>query len=106
MLETDDDGGCIGFTQEMPTVFGDGPTIAACAKDTLESTTESICVMLEHGDTPPAPAREGKRDQQVNVRLSVEEKARLEAIASREGFRSISDYIRNAALNPDGRHAG
>ncbi|KAA0212955.1 MAG: ribbon-helix-helix protein, CopG family [Cyanobacteria bacterium CYA] len=55
--------------------------------------------MLELGQQPPAPAREGKRDQQVNIRLTSEEKMRLEEASRREGFRSLSDFLRASGLN-------
>lgn len=82
----------------MPTVMSDGKTVTACVKSVLEATTLAIAAMLESGERPPAPAREGKRDQQVNIRLTAEEKLALESIAAREGFRSVSDFIRTASL--------
>lgn len=98
VAEADDDVGFIGFTVEMPTVMGGGKTMAACHRDTLEATAFSIGVMLEAGQTPPAPAREGKRDQQINIRLTADERLRLESLAAREGYRSVSDYVRSVAL--------
>jgi uncharacterized protein (DUF1778 family) len=49
----------------------------------------------------PSDAK-GRRDQQVNLRLTAEERLRLDAAASREGYRSLSDYVRAAALNRAG----
>lgn len=98
ILEADEDVGYIGCTVEMPSVMGGGKSIAACYKDTLEATAFSIGVMLEAGQTPPAPAREGKRDQQINIRLTADERLRLESLAARDGFRSVSDYVRSVAL--------
>lgn len=40
----------------------------------------------------------GKRTQQVNVRLTPEEKVILEGTARRKGFEGLSDFIRAAAL--------
>ena len=54
--------------------------------------------MLEEGQKPPRPAREGKRTQQVNVRLTAEEKAMLEGTAKRNGFHGLSDFLRAAAI--------
>jgi hypothetical protein len=54
--------------------------------------------MLEKGQTPPAPAREGHRSMQVNVRLTPEEKAVLESKAKAKGFRGLSDFIRASVL--------
>lgn len=79
--------------------MGDGPDIASCAKAVLEAAVAGIASMLEAGETPPRPAKEGKRDQQVNIRLTTEERLALESAASRAGFRSVSDYVRSAALD-------
>jgi hypothetical protein len=78
--------------------MSDGPTLPRCARSTLDATALAVATMLEAGDTPPPPAREGKRDQQINIRLSAEEKLALEGIAAREGFRSLSDFVRTVAL--------
>jgi predicted RNase H-like HicB family nuclease len=98
VIESDPSVGYVGSTIEMPLVMGDGRNIQACAKAVLEATTAAIATLLETGERPPAPARELRRDQQVNIRLSAEEKVRLEATAQREGYRSMSDYVRAAAL--------
>lgn len=91
--------GYIGRTVEMPFVMADGQTIEACAEEVFEATSGAIATLLEVGERPPTPAYEGKRDQQVNIRLSAEEKLRLEEAARREGFRSLSDYLRTSGLN-------
>lgn len=54
--------------------------------------------MLEMGEKPPAPASEALRGVQLNIRLTYEEKLLLEAAARRDGFRSVSDFVRAAAL--------
>jgi len=79
--------------------MGDGKTIARCAAMVLEAATLVVASMLEKGEKPPTPAREGKRDQQINIRLTAEEKLRLEEAARREGFRSLSDFLRSSGLN-------
>jgi len=51
-----------------------------------------VAAMIEAGEVPPPPASQGKRTEQVNVRLSAEEKLVLEASARRHGhagWRSI-----------------
>lgn len=103
LITTDPDLGYFGRTVEMPMVMADGKTLAACAKQVLEATTLTIASVLEDGESPPRPASEGKRDQQVNLRLTGLEKLELEAAANREGYRSVSDFIRSAAL---GRASG
>lgn len=83
---------------ELPNTFGDGPTVQECVADTREALAASVAYLLEQGETPPAPAREGVRTEQVNVRLTAEEKLQLETSARAKGFKGISDYLRAAAL--------
>lgn len=94
--------GYVGRTVEMPLVMADGSTLAAAAEATLEATSLAVASMLEDGHQPPAPSSEGKRNRQVNVRLTAEEKFRLEEAARREGFRSLSDFLRSAAIGRAG----
>jgi predicted RNase H-like HicB family nuclease len=98
VIERAEQGGFFGSTVEMPFAFGEGKTIEACAADILEATALSIAVTLESGERPPTPSREATRNQQVNIRISAEEKMQLEAIAQRDGYRSLSDLVRAAAL--------
>ena len=105
MIAADPDVGYLGRTVELPMVMADGPDIARCAAAVLEATTAALAAMIEAGDTPPSPAREGRRDQQVNIRLTAEEKLSLESLAAREGFRGVSDYVRSKAL-PNSRADG
>lgn len=82
---------------ELPTVMSDGKTPAACVKNTREALALTVATLLEDGEAVPPAAKQNVRDQQVNIRLSVAEKAKLEAAASR-GFRGLSDFVRDAAL--------
>ena len=93
-----EDGDWYGHGLEMPTVMGDGKTVQAAVKDTREALIAVVAYTLEQGQTPPAPAREGNRSVQVNVRLTPEEKAILETKAKAKGFRGLSDFIRATAL--------
>lgn len=92
------EGNWYGRGLEMPHVFGDGASPAACIEKTREALTAAVAYLLEQGRTPPAPAKERKRTAQVNVRLTAEEKAILESTARRKGFEGLSDYLRAAAL--------
>ncbi len=87
-----------GYGLEMPTVFGDGRTVQAAVADTREALVTAVAYMLEKGEAPPAPAREGNRSVQVNVRLTPEEKVVLESRSKARGFRGLSDYIRASVL--------
>jgi predicted RNase H-like HicB family nuclease len=93
-----EDGDWFGHGLEMPTVFADARTVQAAVRDTREALVTAAAYMLEKGRTPPAPAREGNRSVQVNVRLTPEEKAVLESRAKAKGFRGLSDFIRTSVL--------
>ena len=94
-----EEGHWYGRSLELPRVFGDGKTADQCIKDTQEALCGAVACMLEQGQKPPVPAREGTRTQQVNVRLTADEKAVLETTARRKGFKGLSDFLRAAALD-------
>jgi len=93
-----EDGVWYGYGLEMPTVFGDGCTVQAAVADTREALVTAVAYLMEKGRSPPAPAREGHRSVQVNVRLTPEEKAVLESKAKARGFRGLSDFIRTSVM--------
>lgn len=98
-----EDGRWFGRGLELPNVFGDGSTSAKCIAATCEALVAAVATMLEASRTPPLPANRGMRSQQVNVRLTVEEKVRLETAAQQSGCRGLSDFIRTGALAAAGR---
>ncbi|MDP6542114.1 MAG: hypothetical protein QGF07_04935, partial [Phycisphaerales bacterium] len=55
-------------------------------------------MLLENGETPPLPCNQ-TRSEQLNIRISPLEKLRLESATAQGGFRSISDYVRFAAVS-------
>jgi len=99
ILERDDRLGFIGSAVELPTVFADAKTPERCYRATQDALTVAVATMLECGQRPPQPASAKKRNEQVNVRLTSEEKILLSNAASNLGFKGISDFLRNAALN-------
>jgi len=98
ILEQQADG-WYGRGLELPQVMADGPTPAACIRNVREALTGAVALLLEQGQTPPAPARMGKRTCQMNIRLLAEERARLEAAAKRLGFSTMAEFVRTAALD-------
>jgi hypothetical protein len=52
-----------------------------CVADTREAFVGVVAYLIEQGQRPPAPAQAGTRSEQVNVRLTAEEKLLLEAAA-------------------------
>jgi predicted RNase H-like HicB family nuclease len=93
-----EDGEWFGRGLEMPNVFGDGPTAEACVENTREALTAAVAYLLETKQRVPAAAAVGRRNEQVNVRLTAEEKLLLEASAKKKGFSGLSDFIRAAAV--------
>lgn len=93
-----EDGQWYGKGVEIPTAFGDGKTPNECIKNTKEAFIAAIAYLLETAQPVPLPASEGKRTEQVNIRLTAEEKAILSASAKSKGYRGIGDYIRASAL--------
>jgi len=93
-----EDGEWYGHALEYPEAMGDGKTVEACVRATRQALTVAVATLLEAGQSPPAPAREGHRSAQVNVRLTPEEKAVLESRAKAKGFRGLSDFIRTVIL--------
>ncbi|MEM9753761.1 MAG: type II toxin-antitoxin system HicB family antitoxin [Planctomycetota bacterium] len=91
-----------GRTLELPLVMADGQSPEACLRETLEATTVAVASLLEDGERPPQAVSEQKRTAQLNVRLTADEKLRLEEAARSAGFRGVSEFVRTAALNQAG----
>jgi len=99
ILERSERLGFIGSSVELPTVFADAKTPEKCYSATKEALTAAVATMIECGQRPPQPASARKRDVQVNVRLTSEEKLLLANAAVNLGFEGISDFIRKTALS-------
>jgi len=93
-----EEGEWVGHALEYPEAIGVGKTVQKCMEETRKSLLAGVGSMLEDGDTPPVPARQNVRSEQVNLRLTPEEKAVLESRSRTKGFRGIADYVRAAAL--------
>ena len=96
-----EDGEYFGRGLEMPFVMGDGKTPDACVTATREALVVAVATSLEGGKIPPTPASENKRTEQINVRVTQEEKLLLEQAARTHGFRGIGDCVRNRRLSVD-----
>jgi predicted RNase H-like HicB family nuclease len=98
ILEPNDEVGFMGTSLEMPNVWGDGRTPDHCVRETREALVSVIATMLEKGEAPPVPSAEGRRTEQINIRVTAEEKLLLEEAARNKGFRGISDFVRSTTL--------
>ena len=45
-----------------------------------------------------------KKNHLLQIRLDIQQKERLEALATASGFKSVSDYVRVNLLNPSIEH--
>lgn len=88
----------LGEGLELPLVMGLGRTPDECVTTTRELMVTALAVMLEKGQTPPRPARDNARTEQINIRLSVAEKLRLERQSRSLGFRGVADFVRATVL--------
>jgi predicted RNase H-like HicB family nuclease len=96
ILRPSDNLGYVGRTLELPLVLADGRTPEECLRATMFAVQTAIATMLESGQTPPASA--SRRTEQINIRLTSEEKVLLEEECQRKGFRGLSDFVRATAL--------
>jgi predicted RNase H-like HicB family nuclease len=94
-----EDGWWYGHGVEFPTAYGDGATVEECMASTREGLVAGVAYLLENGQRPPRPARLGERSEQVNIRVTAEERAILDNRSRAGGFRGLSDFVRAAALS-------
>jgi len=98
-IEKSESLGYIGTAIELPSVFADGRTPGECYDATQEALTVAVATMLDAGQRPPQPAAAMKRNTQVNVRLTYEERSLIATAAANSGFKGLSDFIRNTVLD-------
>lgn len=99
LVQPHPDVGYLARGLEMPNVFADGRTAEICVREIREALTAAVATLLEIGQTPPSPAVDQReRREQINIRLTAEEKLSLEEAARRKGFRGISDFVRTTTL--------
>jgi predicted RNase H-like HicB family nuclease len=93
----------MGRTVELPGVVGFGSTHQECIEATLRTQSFEVCTLLERSEPLPEPASSRRRTVQLNLRISPNEKQEMEQAALSRGFRSISDFVREAALEASAR---
>ena len=98
VIERAADGHYSGRTVELPGAIATGATPEECYARTVRSQEMLAAHMLEQGLPLPAPSVEARREAQINIRVTEFEKMQMEAAAQRQGFRSVSDFLRAAGL--------
>jgi len=93
-----EEGHWYGRGLELSHVFGDGRSADEAVADTRKALTATVATLLEQDQRPPTPAMIGRRTEQVNVRLTAEERLLLETVAKRKGYSGMSDFIRAVAV--------
>ncbi len=98
VLEPHERKGWMGTAVEIPTVFSSGRTPDECVEAVRRALTVSLASLIEAGVEPPEPLNPKRREEQMNIRLLPREKSLLQYAAIRQGFRSVSEYVRVVAL--------
>lgn len=98
VIQPSDRLGYIGHTVEVPTVFADGASPERCVKAVMQAQAGYVAMLLESGETPPSPVSDARREAQINIRVTAEEKMIFEEGARRGGFRNVSEFIRTSTL--------
>lgn len=93
-----EDGTWFGNATELPDGIARGAAELECLRNTREALAAAVAPILMVGQRPPATNAEGKREQQVKIRLTAYQRTRIEEAARLDGFRSVSDFIRAAAI--------
>lgn len=93
-----EDGEYFGRGLELPYVMNDGKTPDQCVRATRDSLVTAVAHMLEIGEKPPAPASDQIRSEQINIRLTPEEKLIIDETARSRGFKGIGDFVRSTTL--------
>jgi hypothetical protein len=97
-----ENGRFVGSSVELPFVLSEG-----CENEIIATTrgaiVSALVILLRKGRELPPPAN-SRRNVQVNVRLSSEERELLDTAARTRGYRGISDYLRSIAIENTNRH--
>lgn len=99
LLQPEPGIGFVGRGLELPLAMDEGRTADECVRKTRDAFVAAVATMLEKDEVPPPAAREKLRTEQINIRVTPEEKLLLEEAARSKGFRGVSDFVRTAGLN-------
>ena len=101
-----EDGDYYGRGVELPGTMDDGRMPDECMSKTRDAFVTTVAYMLEAGETPPPPAVDGARSENIPVSVSALELLALRSAAEQQGYRDVGSYVRAAALGaPSGKTA-
>jgi predicted RNase H-like HicB family nuclease len=93
-----EDGEWYGRGVEVPNAMDDGKTPDECAANVREALVSHVAYLLEKGEAPPPAVATRTRAEQINLRLTADEKLTLETAAKQGGFGGVSDFVRTVAM--------
>ncbi len=94
-----EDGNFVARGLELPGAIVTRVTADQAVSACRHTMTVAVAVLLREGGRPPVPAVEQKLDEQVNFRVTREDRLRIEDAAHTAGYRGVSEYVRNAVLS-------
>ena len=97
ILTPTDDGSFIANAMELPGIIIQEATLTKVVEELHNVLIEVIVRLLREGNAPPQPTA-GRRLEQVNVKLSLEERSLMESAARARGNRGVADYLRQLGL--------
>lgn len=86
----------VGTIKELRGVIVRGKTANDCEAKALEAAEAAIESLIEAGMKPPVPERE--RRAQLNLRLTSDELERVRQATRAHGYRTVSEFGREAIL--------
>lgn len=92
------DGRVTGRGLELPGVIVTRATADACLEACRRAMAVAVAVLLREGGRPPSPMVEQKLEEQINFRVTREDRLRIEGASHAAGFRGVSEFVRNAVL--------
>jgi predicted RNase H-like HicB family nuclease len=98
-----EDGEWYGRGLEVPNAMDDGKTPDECTANVRKALISHVAYLLEKGETPPPAVATRTRAEQINLRLTADEKLTLETAAKQGGFGGVSDFVRSAAMKAAGQ---
>jgi predicted RNase H-like HicB family nuclease len=88
----------VGNAVELPGIVVEASTIAECGSTLQEALLATVARMLHEERVPPLPSQNSTRTEQVNIRMTSQERLLLDDAARRHGHRGISDFLRSLGL--------